>query len=153
MGLGQDSLTDEGLSLVGFEGNVSWAAGTINLPVIAKPHCTITHFHVLSGSSPYNAIMGRPWIHKIRAVPSTYHQCLRYPTPEGIMEIKGNQWTSRGCLISHLQNIKKKKTTECSNNQEKPSRMMIEDREEGSTRRMTRDLDWSLREGKHTLRK
>ena len=121
MGLGQDSLTDEGLPLVGFEGNVYRAAGTINLPVIAKPHCTITHFHVLSGSSPYNAIMDRPWIHKIRAVPSTYHQCLRYPTPEGIMEIKGNQWTSRGCLISHLQNIKKKKIVQHSLHQVEPS--------------------------------
>ena len=31
MGLGQDSLTDEGLPLVGFEGNVSRATGMINL--------------------------------------------------------------------------------------------------------------------------
>lgn len=24
-------------------------------------------------------ILGRPWIHAMKAVPSTYHQCLKYP--------------------------------------------------------------------------
>ena len=73
MGLGQDSLSNEGSTLVGFEGNICRAARTINLPVIAKPHFTMTHFHVRSRSSRYNAIMSHLWIHKIRVVPSTFH--------------------------------------------------------------------------------
>ena len=30
--------------------------------------------------SPHNAIRDRPWLHMMRAVPSSYHQLLRYPT-------------------------------------------------------------------------
>uniref|UniRef100_A0A2N9GEB2 Uncharacterized protein n=1 Tax=Fagus sylvatica TaxID=28930 RepID=A0A2N9GEB2_FAGSY len=29
-----------------------------------------------------------PWLHKMKAVPSTLHQRLRFPTPEGIMELE-----------------------------------------------------------------
>lgn len=28
---------------------------------------------------PNKMILGRPWIHAMKAVPSAYHQCLRYP--------------------------------------------------------------------------
>ena len=27
----------------------------------------------------YNILLGRPWIHEMRAVPSTYHQCVKFP--------------------------------------------------------------------------
>ena len=27
----------------------------------------------------YNIFLGRPWIHEMRVVPSTYHQCVNFP--------------------------------------------------------------------------
>jgi hypothetical protein len=42
--------------------------------------------------------LGRPWLHKMKAVPSTLHQRLRFPTPEGIMEIRGDQVTPNSVL-------------------------------------------------------
>uniref|UniRef100_A0A2N9FX44 Integrase catalytic domain-containing protein n=1 Tax=Fagus sylvatica TaxID=28930 RepID=A0A2N9FX44_FAGSY len=48
-------------------------------------------FTVIRGSSPYNAIVGRDWLHRMKAVPSTLHQKLRFPTEEGVMEVNGDQ--------------------------------------------------------------
>ena len=39
----------------------------------------------------YNALFGRPWIHNMRAVPSTLHQVLKFPTLEGIKIVYGEQ--------------------------------------------------------------
>ncbi len=27
----------------------------------------------------YNILLGRPWIHDMQAVPSTFHQCVKFP--------------------------------------------------------------------------
>jgi hypothetical protein len=55
---------------------------------------------VLNSYSPYNANLGRPWLHKMKAVPSTLHQRLRFPTPEGIMEIRGDRVVAKQYLIA-----------------------------------------------------
>ena len=35
-------------------------------------------FHVVDVESPFNAILGRPWITALNAVPSVAHQCLKF---------------------------------------------------------------------------
>lgn len=34
---------------------------------------------VLDLDLPYNMILGHPWIHAMKAVPSMYHQCIQFP--------------------------------------------------------------------------
>ena len=46
---------------------------------------------MVKASSPYNAIMGRDWLHRMKAIPSTLHQKLRFPTIGGVMELNGDQ--------------------------------------------------------------
>lgn len=60
-------------------------------------------FVVLDNLSTYNVILGRPWIHKMRAIPSTFHQVVRFPTRWGVKEIKGEQGTSRECYHNTLR--------------------------------------------------
>ncbi|KAK1274126.1 hypothetical protein QJS04_geneDACA022206 [Acorus gramineus] len=48
-------------------------------------------FTIMDLPSPYNAIIGRTWLAAVKAIPSTYHQRLRFPTVEGIIEIRGDQ--------------------------------------------------------------
>ena len=36
-------------------------------------------FHVVDVESLFNAILGRPWITTLYAVPSVAHQCLKFP--------------------------------------------------------------------------
>ncbi|KAF0918690.1 hypothetical protein E2562_025816 [Oryza meyeriana var. granulata] len=35
-------------------------------------------FFVIEANTSYSALLGRPWIHKYRVVPSTLHQCLKF---------------------------------------------------------------------------
>jgi hypothetical protein len=74
--------------------------GRVTIKVHAGTVSSPTEFWVLNFYSPYNAILGRPWLHKMRVVLSTLHQRLRFPTPEGIMEIRGDQVIAKQCLIA-----------------------------------------------------
>ncbi|XP_075088411.1 uncharacterized protein LOC142170408 [Nicotiana tabacum] len=43
----------------------------------------------------YNMILGRLWIHEMDVVPSTLHQVVKFPSPWGIRQIRGDQQTSK----------------------------------------------------------
>ncbi|XP_070029493.1 uncharacterized protein [Nicotiana sylvestris] len=54
-----------------------------------------TKFHVIEGDMRYNVLLGRPWIHNMRAVPSTLYQMMKFPTEEGIKTVYGEQHAAR----------------------------------------------------------
>jgi hypothetical protein len=59
-------------------------------------------FLVVDCLSAYNVIIGRPTLNKLRAVTSTYHLLVRFPTEHGIEELKGDQATARECYFASL---------------------------------------------------
>ncbi|XP_070013168.1 uncharacterized protein [Nicotiana sylvestris] len=50
-----------------------------------------TKFHVIEGDMRYNALLGRPWIHNMRVVPTTLHQMMKFPTEKGVKTVYGEQ--------------------------------------------------------------
>ena len=94
--------------------------GWITMVVHMGPISLETKFLVLDVPSPYTAIISRRWLHKLKAVPSSFHQKLCFPTNFGIMEIKGDQVASKQCIIAaiklNLQGAKQKgkMAVECS---------------------------------------
>ena len=38
---------------------------------------SLTSFHVVKTEVSYHILLGRPWLHKYRLVPSTYYQCMK----------------------------------------------------------------------------
>ena len=60
-------------------------------------------FIVIDVFSPYTAIMGRPWLHSVGAVSSTFHQKVKYPSRDQVLEIVGSQFMARQCLIATIQ--------------------------------------------------
>lgn len=93
--------------LVGFFGESVVAEGCTDFPVIigeGKDEVQrMTEFVVVDGASVYNAILGRPYIHDLQAIPSTYHQMLKYPTADGVGIVKGKQRASRECYATALK--------------------------------------------------
>ncbi|GFZ15791.1 hypothetical protein Acr_25g0002000 [Actinidia rufa] len=93
--------------LIGFGGNVTHPLGWINLPITlgAEPYQTTIwqDFIVVDCPSPYNAILGRPTLGGIKAITSTYHLKLKFPTSMGIGELKGDQRMARQCFISAMK--------------------------------------------------
>lgn len=74
-----------GFNMIGEETN-----GEVILPINTSGTTLNTEFHVIDGDMRYNTLLGRPLIHNIRAVPSTLHQVIRFPTRDGIRTIHGN---------------------------------------------------------------
>ena len=89
--------------LIGFSGEQKFILGEVTLPVYAEGVNKMTTFLVLDSPSAYNMIMGRPWIHDMRAVSSIFHQVIRFPTKWGVKEIKGDQQASRSCYQTTLK--------------------------------------------------
>ncbi|XP_070046058.1 uncharacterized protein [Nicotiana tomentosiformis] len=81
--------------LAGFNLASMTTQGEILLLTNAKGVMKTTLLEVVDGDKGYNIILVRPWLHDMKVVPSTYHQLLKFPMPEGIKQIRGEQLTVR----------------------------------------------------------
>lgn len=78
---------------------------------------TNSEFVVFDTPFPYDTVMGQPLLFSLRAAVSLYHYSIKFPTPHGVGEVKGNkelaerrQWktcASHQCssLGLHMANI------------------------------------------------
>ncbi|RVW70224.1 hypothetical protein CK203_051479 [Vitis vinifera] len=85
--------------------NLIWIQRIINnilrdiilLPVRAGPVTLNVQFSVVQELSPFNIILGRTWLHYMKAIPSTYHQMVSFLTNEGQTDLYGSQLAARQC--------------------------------------------------------
>ncbi|KAJ9553735.1 hypothetical protein OSB04_017780 [Centaurea solstitialis] len=97
MGIERSEIVRRSTTLIGFNGDPMNTLGEIILPVYAKGINKQTKFNVVDCQSAYNVILGRPWIHEMKAIPSTYHQKIKFPSPWGIQEIASENKIAREC--------------------------------------------------------
>lgn len=70
----KESEADESsIELTGIDGKTTIVKGSIKLQVIATGISKFFDFFVLDYLSTFNMILGRPRIHSMKAIPSTYH--------------------------------------------------------------------------------
>ena len=86
-------------SLVSFDGRVVTPEGQISLLVNMEGNKVMVTFIIVRSFSPYTAVLGRPWIHTMKAVPSTLHVKVKFPTKYGVAVVRGNQRVARQCLV------------------------------------------------------
>ena len=60
-------------------------------------------FLMVDYSSAYNAILGRPTLNSWKAVISTYHLMIKFPTKYRVGEVQGDQIAARECYIAMLK--------------------------------------------------
>lgn len=58
-----------------------------------------TPYQVIDLDLPYNILLGRPWIHNMQVVPSTYHQCLKFPYEGHKITIRGDSQPFQYCKM------------------------------------------------------
>jgi len=93
----EDKIIPHCITLTGFNNAVERTFEKIELPVLAGGVMLETTFHIMNQETTYNTIIGRPWIHAIRAVPSSFYQVIKFPTPWGIFSIRGEPRTAQEC--------------------------------------------------------
>ncbi|XP_013601081.1 PREDICTED: uncharacterized protein LOC106308462 [Brassica oleracea var. oleracea] len=100
MGVDLDDIKASSRTLTRFNGSSETILGTICLPVRACGVTRTVKFAVVSTKAPYHAILGTPWLHSMQAVPSTYHQCVKFPGTDGrIKTLLGDQKAARDLLV------------------------------------------------------
>jgi hypothetical protein len=83
IGYSQSDLSCSNVVIHGFNQAGQEAMGMISLVLKLEKFMTYVKFHVIDAATSYNALLGRPWLHENKIVPSTLHQCLKYKDPLG----------------------------------------------------------------------
>ncbi|XP_070049921.1 uncharacterized protein [Nicotiana tomentosiformis] len=85
----EDKIVPRCITLTGFNNAVERTSGEITLPVLDGGVTLETTFHIMDQDTAYNAIIGRPWIHAMKAIPSSLYQVIKFPTPWEVFSIRG----------------------------------------------------------------
>ncbi|TVU40415.1 hypothetical protein EJB05_13879, partial [Eragrostis curvula] len=85
IGYSPKDLSRSNVVIHGFNQSGQEAMGTISLVLKLDKLMTYVSFHVIDAATSYNALLGRPWLHDNKIVPSTLHQCIKYKNPLGDM--------------------------------------------------------------------
>ena len=107
MRINKEQLVPIKAPLVGFRGTRVFPLGAVKLSVTVGDYPEqITKdvtFLVVDCLSAYNAILGRPTLNSWKAVTSTYHLMIKFPSDYGVGELCGIQVAMRECYIAMLE--------------------------------------------------
>ncbi|RVW74933.1 Transposon Ty3-I Gag-Pol polyprotein [Vitis vinifera] len=106
------NLENPGRTLSEFNNSSTTSLGDVTLPVQAGPVILNVLFSVVEDLSPFNAILGRMWLHGMKAIPSTYHQMIareagtsadREHSPKKQMLLTNSNYSTRRTKIPRQQ--------------------------------------------------
>ncbi|GKB60501.1 reverse transcriptase domain-containing protein [Tanacetum coccineum] len=90
-------------SLVGFSGEIKWPLGqtTLLVKVGDDGHSTSTwmDFMMVRSTSPYNGIIGRPGLRKMKVVPSTTHGMIKFLVMGGTLTLRSSKIIPIECAM------------------------------------------------------
>ena len=109
-----DHLSSAGRILSGFNGATTLTVGDIVLSVKAGQVTQQVLFLVVEDLGPYNDIVGRAWLHAMKAVPSTYHQTINYLTASEQVDLQGSQLAYLQCYQLSVHEREKDETSNSS---------------------------------------
>ncbi|GKV01868.1 hypothetical protein SLEP1_g14382 [Rubroshorea leprosula] len=116
MQLNPNSLQKHEGPIYGFDNQLVPVEGIITLPIYvgSEPQFRMASvtFLVVKMESAFNAILGRATLCELKAVISQPHLCMKFPTPQGVGVLKGNQKMARACYQDTLKKIGTKLTEE-----------------------------------------
>ena len=107
MRIERERLIPTNAPFVGFGGMRVHPLGAVTLLVMVGDYPQqITKdviFLVVDCSFAYNAILGHPTLNSWKAMTSTYHLMIKFPTEYRVGEVKGDQMTARKCYFAMLE--------------------------------------------------
>ncbi|PWA61031.1 reverse transcriptase domain-containing protein [Artemisia annua] len=107
----KERLRETSTSLVGFSSETNRPLGKIELEVRFGDNGmyrrTMMTFCVVRSPSPYNVILGRTGLKEMRAIRSTIHSMIKFPTSKGIATL-----IARPSMVSECRRLEEKQTVE-----------------------------------------
>ena len=77
MGLVDRRILGASMEITGFGRSVESTEGYVQLALRVGPIVALTKLHVINAEVSYHVLLGCPWLHKHRLIPSTYRQCIK----------------------------------------------------------------------------
>jgi hypothetical protein len=124
LGLDARKIHGDSVSILGFGENHQWTTGNALVELKVGPLRSLQKFHVIDAHPSYHLLLGRPWIHHHKAIPSSYYQCIKASTKNSMVTIRATQspfaenesylaeaefytrWAQEGETISNINSIK-----------------------------------------------
>ena len=107
MGIGRERLEPVNTHLRGFSREKVLPLGSIQLVLtLVDPPCqatTTARFLIVDAPSAYNMLLGKPSLNTIKAIPSTYHMMIKFPTVSGVGMVRGDQRVARECYSASMK--------------------------------------------------
>ncbi|GKV29468.1 hypothetical protein SLEP1_g38394 [Rubroshorea leprosula] len=95
--------------IYGFDNQLVPVEGVITLPIYvgSEPRFRMASvtFLVVKMESAFNAILGRATLCELKAVISQPHLSMKFPTPQGVGVLKGNQKMARACYQDTFKKV------------------------------------------------
>ncbi|GKV39829.1 hypothetical protein SLEP1_g47544 [Rubroshorea leprosula] len=109
MQLNPSSLQKQEGPIYRFDNQPVLVEGVITLPIYvgSEPRFRMASvtFLVVKMESAFNAILGRATLCELKAVISQPHLCMKFPTPQGVGVLKGNQKMARACYQDTFKKV------------------------------------------------
>ncbi|GKV10023.1 hypothetical protein SLEP1_g21448 [Rubroshorea leprosula] len=109
MQLNPSSLQKHEGPIYGFDNQPVPVEGVITLPIYvgSEPRFRMASvtFLVVKMESAFNAILGRATLCELKVVISQPHLCMKFPTPQGVGVLKGNQKMARACYQDTFRKV------------------------------------------------
>ena len=86
----EDVDSTQRITIKAYDDGEHFLNGIIILPIRIGRAIENTLFQVLDIDMNCNMILGRPWIHAMKAIPSTYHQCIKFSYNDTEVTITGD---------------------------------------------------------------
>ncbi|XP_028090500.1 uncharacterized protein LOC114290737 [Camellia sinensis] len=90
-GISHKHLVRQPISITGFGNQKIKTIGHVQLDFTVGPIRSTTKFHVIEAETTYQALLGRTWLYRYTAIPSTYHQCVKAIYNNEVVAITGSQ--------------------------------------------------------------
>ncbi|KAL0381133.1 UNVERIFIED_CONTAM: hypothetical protein Sangu_0177600 [Sesamum angustifolium] len=111
LGVDNAQLRKVNTPLTGFSGEMIEPLGEVTLPLslgsYPKRSTKMVKFLVVKAPSAYN-ILGRPSLNLFRAIASTFHMKLKFPTSDGVGEAVGDERMARKFYANTLKRSREK---------------------------------------------
>ena len=74
-----------------FDATLREVQGEIELAIGIGPRSFVVNFQVIKVDSPYNMLLGRPWLHIVGTVASTLHRRLKFSSEDQLITIMAEE--------------------------------------------------------------